>query len=296
MGEMITAGVLGVGVVAAGGAAAAGAAGAFFYKRKQKRKKKKMAKKRKESTVFGQHLEDLAALSEDGLPVVVELCVEWLETFGLDTPDLFTSNRSPIRAGELAKEFDKGKTPSFDREDPRDISSLLLRYLADLPEPLCTAVLFDDFVQLEVNSSNIEDWIEGMRNLLLQLPDTNFRTMRKLAVFLWTVAKNWEQNPDIGIPLSDTAESLSKTFGRLVFDSWDSECSDSTNPDGTNPRQSLMFKLITNNSRVFAGVATPVLSRFDKRANTRETSEVMPKMYEDTSSTQAGSISLSKKD
>lgn len=42
-----------------------------------------------------------------------------------------------------------GVTPSFEREDPHDIALLLTRYLADLPEALCTAVLFDDFIKLE---------------------------------------------------------------------------------------------------------------------------------------------------
>ena len=67
--------------------------------------------------------------------------------------NLFSLNRSPIRAGELAREFDdmeeEGKQPDLSAEDPGDVALLLIQYLQDLPEPLCTIVLYEDFVQIE---------------------------------------------------------------------------------------------------------------------------------------------------
>ena len=66
--------------------------------------------------------------------------------------NLFSLNKSPIRAGELAREFDisqDGQEPDLSAEDPGDVALLLVQYLADLPEPLCTIVLYEDFVQIE---------------------------------------------------------------------------------------------------------------------------------------------------
>lgn len=78
---MITAAVLGTGLVAAGavGTAAAGAAGAYWYKKKQKRKAKKK-KAFKENCVFGQHLEEITRLSPNELPEVFDYVLCWLQT------------------------------------------------------------------------------------------------------------------------------------------------------------------------------------------------------------------------
>ena len=85
--------------------------------------------------------------------------------------NLFSLSRSPLRAGELARQFDTGMiyyfvavmnfpltfrgTAKSDEpfnlhgESPQDVALLLVRYLSDLPEPLCTFVLYYNFVQLE---------------------------------------------------------------------------------------------------------------------------------------------------
>lgn len=78
---MITAAILGTGLVAAGaaGTAAAGAAGAYWYKRKQKRKAKKK-KALKEGCIFGQHLEEVTRLSVNELPEVFDCTLCWLQT------------------------------------------------------------------------------------------------------------------------------------------------------------------------------------------------------------------------
>lgn len=83
-------------------------------------------------------------------------------------------NRSPLRAGEMAMKYSgkflkwgicklaqklivlthlnnlgSGILPNLATEDPRDVAQLLLRYLGELPEPLCTFVLYEDFVRCE---------------------------------------------------------------------------------------------------------------------------------------------------
>lgn len=78
---MLTAAIVGTGLVAAGaaGTAAAGVAGAYIYKRKQNQKKKKKRKAQKESCVFGQHLEEVTLLSNNDLPEIFDYTITWLE-------------------------------------------------------------------------------------------------------------------------------------------------------------------------------------------------------------------------
>lgn len=77
---MITAAVIGTGLVAAGaaGTAAAGIAGAYLYKRKQRRKRKKR-KAQKEQCIFGQHLEEVTLQSANELPEIFDFTTSWLD-------------------------------------------------------------------------------------------------------------------------------------------------------------------------------------------------------------------------
>ena len=76
---------------------------------------------------------------------------------------------------------------------------LLLQYLSDLPEPLCTFVLYEDFIQTH-QERNVEEWIESMRNQLLQLPDVNLRVVKRLVTFLSAYCE--EQQRVCHVPVS----------------------------------------------------------------------------------------------
>lgn len=104
------------------------------------------------------------------------------------------------------------------------------------------------------NSTNVEDWVEGMRNLLLQLPDINMRTMKAIVLFLWNLAHHWE-DIEPHTPVASFVENLSKVFSKWMFASWDQV------EDDTNASQSLLEKLVTYHTRIFGGV-TPALSQF----------------------------------
>jgi len=232
---------------AGGAAAAAGGASAYLYRRKQKKKAKKK-KAQKEQVVFGQHLEEVTSLSENDLPKVFDFTICWLGDNGLAVDNLFSFTRSPIRAGELAHSFDTGcdDEPDFSTEDPRDVALLLIRYLGDLPEPLCTFVLYDDFIQIE-EEDNVENWIEAMRSQLLQLPDINLRVVKRLMKFLQLYCR--EQQRVCQVPTERTVDTLSKIFGRLLFNTWDETGGDF---EDCVVSQSLFAKFLVNYDRIFS--------------------------------------------
>ena len=143
---------------------------------------------------------------------------------------------------------------SLEKEDPQDVALLLLQYISDLPEPLCTFVLYEDFVQT-YQEGNVEKWIEAMRNQLLQLPDVNLRVVKRLITFLSSYCE--EQQRVCNAPLSNSIERLSKVFGRLLFHSWETEPGDYQAQVVCN---SLFSRLLTNHERVFATTGASVAS------------------------------------
>lgn len=155
---------------------------------------------------------------------------------------------SPFIFCFLAQE--EGDFPDFTMEDPHDIALLLVRYLTDLPEPLCTFVLYDDFVRCE-EEKNVENWIEAMRSYLLQLPDINLRVLKRLINFLCIYAS--EQQHTFQVPKERTIGSLSNVFAFLTFRSYEEEQGNASFED-TSVSQSLVSKMIINYDALFGTV------------------------------------------
>lgn len=61
---------------------------------------------------------------------------------------IFRLNGSTTEMKILKKDIDSGKPIDFTKvQDPNVVSGLLKLYLRELPEPLCTFALFDEFIQ-----------------------------------------------------------------------------------------------------------------------------------------------------
>lgn len=65
-----------------------------------------------------------------------------MKVSNLTASDIFQNIYFPLA-------LDEDELPDFSAEDPHDVALLLVRYLTDLPEPLCTFVMYDDFVRCE---------------------------------------------------------------------------------------------------------------------------------------------------
>jgi len=138
-------------------------------------------------------------------PIVARKCIEFLDQNGLRSEGLF---RVPGNAGglkELQTLFDQGHGKSVDvaRYDVNVVAGLLKLYLRELPEPLLTFGLYENFRQ------PVDDPLERVqhfRSLVAQLPPQNQVFLKCLLRFLKHVA-------DYAVPNLMTPANLALVFG-----------------------------------------------------------------------------------
>jgi len=74
-------------------------------------------------------------------------------------------------------------------EDTHDLCALVIHYLQSLPEPLCTLLLYQDFLDIHnANRNDKEQWIKTMRSLFHCLPELNRRLFIRILQFFELVA------------------------------------------------------------------------------------------------------------
>eukprot|EP01121_Diplochlamys_sp_Union-15-3_P015586 TRINITY_DN518_c0_g1_i1.p1 TRINITY_DN518_c0_g1~~TRINITY_DN518_c0_g1_i1.p1 ORF type:complete len:453 (-),score=78.66 TRINITY_DN518_c0_g1_i1:52-1410(-) len=140
-------------------------------------------------------------LEHDGLPgevpVVIQLCVEFLKEHGLDVEGLFRIPGHQIDTEELAKIFYKadaaligGISPNV---DINTVAELLKKVLREMPEPLFTFHLHTQFIKA-AGLENLEQRIDQTRNLFMQLHPLTRNTICYLFPFLITVCEHHEKN------------------------------------------------------------------------------------------------------
>jgi len=132
----------------------------------------------------------------DVIPVLVQKCIDYLETTGLKEPGIFRQVGRVSRVIELRDSFNKGENPDISKEkEVHAIGSLLKRYLRDLPEPLLTIHRFDGFLSAaQVYQENAEQGMVVLKQFIRDLPCANAYVLRRLSQFLNKVAKHADVN------------------------------------------------------------------------------------------------------
>ncbi|XP_054875812.1 protein FAM13A isoform X2 [Poeciliopsis prolifica] len=166
--------------------------------------------------VFGASLLELRerGLVEDGVPLLVRRMVEHLSKHALHQEGLFRVNGN-VRAVETLKlrlescGGGGGEAELLSESDLCTVSSLLKRYLRDLPEGLVSSTVQQKLIQHYQDSGGDVSWLV-IRDSLQQLPDVHLSLLRYLCNFLTLVEKNHEEN-------RMTAQNLATVFGPSVF-------------------------------------------------------------------------------
>ena len=128
-----------------------------------------------------------------GIPRMIQDIFRQLENSGLSTKSLFHAPGNMKRIKELQRLYESA---SYDQiqvfeEHPHDLCALVIQYLQRLPEPLCTLLLYADFVEVhQKNQANHKDWVEGMRKLFNTLPEMNKRLLLRCLQFFSRVGEN----------------------------------------------------------------------------------------------------------
>uniref|UniRef100_A0A4W6FQP4 GEM interacting protein n=1 Tax=Lates calcarifer TaxID=8187 RepID=A0A4W6FQP4_LATCA len=157
----------------------------------------------RKGTVFGVDLSLLLRDRPDEVPFVVLHCTSEIESRALS--GVYRVSGSKPRIQKLCQAFEMQKE-QVDLSDlsPHDITSILKHFFKELPEPLLTFDLYNDFIavgktiqqlserEATPDTNDIMDIIHDIQKLLQKLPSYCYSTLQHLMSHLQKVSENYE--------------------------------------------------------------------------------------------------------
>ncbi|XDV27719.1 hypothetical protein PO909_031210 [Leuciscus waleckii] len=158
------------------------------------------------------------ARTADSVPFVMEKMLVHVEMNGLYTEGIYRKSGSACRAKELHHILEKDpQSVCLDNYPIHTITGLVKQWLRELPDPLMTYSLYNDFLY----AADLPESSERLRAIyrkLDALPPSNFSTLERLIFHLVKVAKEEAHN-------RMSANSLSIVFAPCIL-----RCPDSSDP------------------------------------------------------------------
>ncbi|XP_040014504.1 GEM-interacting protein [Xiphias gladius] len=159
----------------------------------------------RKGTVFGSDLALMPRDRPDEVPFVVLRCTSEIESRALSLQGVYRVSGSKPRIQKLCQAFEMQKE-QVDLSDlsPHDITSILKHFFKELPEPLLTFDLYNDFIavgktiqhpgerETTADTNEIMDIIHNLQSLLQKLPPYCYRTLQHLMSHLQKVSENQE--------------------------------------------------------------------------------------------------------
>uniref|UniRef100_A0A8C3B1N1 Rho GTPase-activating protein 44 n=1 Tax=Cyclopterus lumpus TaxID=8103 RepID=A0A8C3B1N1_CYCLU len=147
-----------------------------------------------EKPCYGKPLEEHLALSGRDIAFPIEACVTMLLECGMQEEGLFRVAPSASKLKKLKASLDCGVLDVQEYSaDPHAIAGALKSYLRELPEPLMTYELYDDWIQ----ASNILDQdkrLQALLNACEKLPSANNNNFKYLIKFLSKLTEDQDSN------------------------------------------------------------------------------------------------------
>ncbi|XP_047215975.1 rho GTPase-activating protein 44-like isoform X5 [Girardinichthys multiradiatus] len=147
-----------------------------------------------EKPSFGKSLEEHLNISGREIAFPIEACVTMLLECGMQEEGLFRVAPSASKLKKLKASLDCGVLDVQEySSDPHAIAGALKSYLRELPEPLMTTELYDEWIQ----ASNIQDMDKRLQALMAvcdKLPTDNLNNFRYLVKFLAKLSEYQDSN------------------------------------------------------------------------------------------------------
>ncbi|XP_051872214.1 LOW QUALITY PROTEIN: rho GTPase-activating protein 12-like [Pristis pectinata] len=162
--------------------------------------------------VFGCNLNSLCQREGTTVPKFVTLCIDHVEKEGLNIDGLYrvSGNLAVIQKLRFAVNHDEKLDLKDNKwEDINVITGALKMFFRELPEPLFTYHLFNDFINA-IKSPDYKHRIQGIKELIRQLPKPNHDTMQILFKHLVKVVACGEVN-------RMTTQSVAIVFGPTLL-------------------------------------------------------------------------------
>ncbi|KAL0992640.1 hypothetical protein UPYG_G00096090 [Umbra pygmaea] len=158
--------------------------------------------------LFGVGFSLLPRERPDEVPFVVQRCTAEIESRALAVQGVYRISGSKPRVQKLCQAFETQKD-QVDLSDlsPHDITSVLKYFFKELPEPLLTFDLYNDFIGVgkeiqriseqestEETPGKVEDLVHNLRDLVERLPPYRYYTLQHMMHHLYRVSENYEEN------------------------------------------------------------------------------------------------------
>ncbi|KAN0061207.1 Rho-type gtpase-activating protein [Thecaphora frezii] len=169
-------------------------------------------------SMFGRDLVEQAEAENREVPLVVDKCIQAVEAFGMDYEGIYRKSGGSSQLKVITQLFERGA--AFDLEDVdrfNDVSaitSVLKNYFRELPVPLLTFELHEDFIRLAEAKLDGAAKAQQMGALIEKLPKPHYSTLKSLVLHLHRVQQRSEEN-------RMNARNLGVVFGPTLMKSGD---------------------------------------------------------------------------
>lgn len=178
--------------------------------------------------VFGVPVRIVCEREGSRLPNVVDILLNEIEARGLDEVGLYRIPGSLASVNALKAAFDSGGEMNMEDDrwfDINTVTGCFKLYLREIPEPILTSELFNDFV-ICGNMGNTNDGIQMLRRCVHRLPAPNYNLLKRLVDHLVLVTEHGSANlmhaVNLAIvfsmsflPNSSSATSVSNDLGAM---------------------------------------------------------------------------------
>ncbi|XP_034395466.1 GEM-interacting protein isoform X2 [Cyclopterus lumpus] len=159
----------------------------------------------RKGTVFGVDLSLLSGDRPDGVPFVVLLCTSEIESRALSVQGVYRVSGSKPRIQKLCQTFEMQKEQvDLSEHSPHDITSILKHFFKELPEPLLTFDLYNNFITVGKTIQHLNEKepapdtnettaiMLSLQKLLQKLPPYCYSTLQHMVSHLQKVSENYE--------------------------------------------------------------------------------------------------------
>ncbi|XP_051739248.1 unconventional myosin-IXAb isoform X15 [Ctenopharyngodon idella] len=169
------------------------------------------------SRQFGVELSRLTS-DERAVPLVVEKLINYIEMHGLYTEGIYRKSGSTNKIKELKQGLDTdANSVSLDDYNIHVIASVLKQWLRDLPNPLMTFELYEEFLRA-MGLQDKREVVQGVYSVIDQLSRTHLNTLERLVFHLVRISFQEETN-------RMSANALAIVFAPCIL-----RCPDTTDP------------------------------------------------------------------
>lgn len=185
---------------------------------------------------FGVDLKELATSRYNavrGIPFVLFDCLNYLveEKGALDNMRLFTARVRDDDVKELRALLEQGGSTYEAEKEVYAVAEVVKQFLRELPDPLCTAELIDQWIAAAERPTLEERKRALKRVAFVQLPETNRVVLHYLLSFLYL----YTLVPAHATKNKANITAVADTFGPLIFRAPDATTAVTSSSSTTNP-------------------------------------------------------------